>query len=359
MARSCFKTLCISVALAAFTALACPGQVITGNLVLHLDANVDTDGSDGWDFTQPAVGGGGGTLPLVNGSQVPTNLQEPSGGRFFRATGPNQGFAGDTTPVNVSDFTYELWLRVNGNPFTTQNAIASWSQVSGLPKNYCRLFMNGPGSGDSDSIDMHLQDICCGATPDQETASDIADIGNGDWHQVALAFEDASGETAGDAVLNVYLDGEPTPVSTVSNLNIETTGTNPFFGKLDYATAFLNTLGESAKNLNGDIAIIRLYGRVLTPAEITQNFDAQRLLYSLGPQPPVPHVPTNRTDLVRLRFETGSGVVYRLDRSVDLTAPGAWEETDTFVLGNGGMMRAYDDPGTNNVFFNRMIVGEP
>ena len=41
------------------------GQVVTNELVFYLDANVDTDGTDGWDFTQPAVPGGGGTLGVV------------------------------------------------------------------------------------------------------------------------------------------------------------------------------------------------------------------------------------------------------------------------------------------------------
>lgn len=359
MQRSRSTTLGVAVAIGVLTAASSWGQVIMGDLVLHLDANTDTDGADGWDFTQPAVNSVTGTLALVNGGAVPTNLQHPSGGRFFRATGVNQGFAGETAGVNVSHFTYELWLRVNGNPFTSQNAIAGWRQFALLDLNYCRVSMSGPGNADADSLDLDMRDICCGADPTREIVPDIVDLGDGEWHQVALAYLDAGGETASNGILNVYLDGDPTPVTTVTNLNIENSGGMFFAGKLDYATAFLHSTGEASKNFNGDIAIIRLYRRVLSPMEITQNFDAQRTLYSIGPEPPVPHVPTNLVDLVELQFETTSGLVYRLDRSIDITASPAWEETDTFILGDGGIMRTYDTPGTNNLFFNRMCVGEP
>ena len=358
MTGSRSTNLYTAAALAMLAAVSSWGQVITGGLVLHLDANVDTDGSDGWDFTQPAVPGGGGTLPPAGGGAVPTHLQEPSGGRYFRATGPSQGFAGQTTVVPIFHFTYELWLRVNGNPFTSENAVAGWRQFPDLVQNSCSLFMSGPASTDPESLDLDLRDFC--ACPQiGELVPDLADLGVGDWHQVAMTYRDATGEFASNGVLNVYLDGDPTPVTTVSNLNIENSGGQLFYSKLGYATAFLNTVGEASKNFNGDIAIIRLYNHVLTPAEITQNFDAQRSLYPIGPEPPVPHVSTNLTELVELQFTTVSGLVYRLNRSADLTASGAWEETDVFVRGDGGVMRVYDTPGTNSLFFSRVGVGEP
>ena len=103
------------------------GQVVTNELVFYLDANVDTDGTDGWDFTQPAVPGGGGTLGVVVANAIPTNMMENEGGRYFHTTGVNECFAGAVPTTGVRSFTYEIWLRVNGLQFIDEdNAVAAF-----------------------------------------------------------------------------------------------------------------------------------------------------------------------------------------------------------------------------------------
>ena len=37
----------------------CSASYVTDDLIFYVNANDDTDSSDGWDFTQPAVGGSG------------------------------------------------------------------------------------------------------------------------------------------------------------------------------------------------------------------------------------------------------------------------------------------------------------
>jgi hypothetical protein len=329
---------------------------MTNNLVLYLDANVDTDGSDGWNFTQPAVPGGGGTLPVVVSNSVPANLAEAEGGRYFHTQGINECFAGPVPTAPVYSFTYEVWLRVNGLQYINEdNAVGAWRKNENFAENFCSVAMI---QGDPREIDFDFRDH----SEVRSTLNDRADIGFGDWHQVVFAYQDATDAISANGVLSTYLNGGPLPVNVVSNLPPyhEGFGVAPDQSELNWAGAFVvNTALEANRNLNGDIAVIRLYDTDLTPAQITQNFDAQKALYPF-PQPPAPLVPTNITDVLELQFATTNGVVYELERSANLTAASnTWMTTDTFIRGNGSTMRIYDTTDANNPGFNRVSVSAP
>jgi hypothetical protein len=333
------------------------GQVITSDLVLYLDANVDTDGSDGWDFTQPAVPGGGGTLPLISPANVPTNMVETEGGRYFRTLGPSEAFGGNVSTTAVYSSTFEIWLRVNGTQFmgsNFDNAVCAWRKNENFSENNCSINM---APGDQRDIDFDFRDH----SEVRSTLNDRAELGFGDWHQVVFTYKDAFNAISDDGVLSTYLNGDPTPVNVVSNLSQyhQGFGVAPDHSELSYASAFMVAAGEANRNLNGDIAIIRLYDTDLTPAQITQNFDAQKDLYPFA-GPPVPLAPTNQTDLVEIQLETVNGVIYGLERSADVTAPSnTWESTDSFIRGNGATMRMYDKTDASNPGFNRVSVSAP
>jgi hypothetical protein len=332
------------------------GQVITNDLVFYLDANADTDGSDGWAFTQPAVPGGGGTLAVVVSNSVPTNLVETEGGRYYHTQGINECFAGPVPTAPVYSFSYEVWLRVNGPQYINEdNAVGGWRKNEDFAENFCNVSMV---QGRVDEIDFDFRDFI----EVRSTLNDRADLGFGDWNQVVFTYKDATDAITPDGVLSTYVNGQPLPVNVVSNLQQYHLGQGvaPDHSELNWAGAFVfNAATEANRNLNGDIAIIRLYDTDLTPAQVTQNFDAQKALYPFPP-PPVPLVPTNIADVVEFQFATTNGVVYELERSADLTAASnTWESTDSFIRGDGSTMRMYDKTDTNNPGYNRVRIPAP
>jgi hypothetical protein len=351
-------------------AAVCPAQVVTDQLVLYLDANTDTNGTDGWDFTQPAVGGGGGTLPALNAGNAPTSKVTAQGGRFFRSSAQLQFFSGavTSTAMNGTDgFTYEIWLRANGSPFSVNNQVAYWSRdlsSSAGNFNFCAVDLHAAGSADAFSADFELQDFLKfpEPPPDNIKLPDQAGVGQGEWHQLIFAYDDASSEVSGDGVLRVYLDGDPNPVSAVSNLvpYLLGNGSLPFSSELAFASAFINQGNQPTRNFNGDIAIIRLYRDLLLPFEITQNFNAHTNLYSIGPEPPLVPDPVPLVDVLELQIDTVDGEVYELDRTADLTAgSNAWESTGALIQGDGGTMRMYDPADTGDLGYNRVRFSEP
>jgi len=177
-----------------------------------------------------------------------------------------------------------------------------------------------------------------------------------------FAYDDASSEVSGDGVLRVYLDGDPNPVSAVSNLvpYLLGNGSLPFSSELAFASAFINQGNQPTRNFNGDIAIIRLYRDLLLPFEITQNFNAHTNLYSIGPEPPLVPDPVPLVDVLELQIDTVDGEVYELDRTADLTAgSNAWESTGALIQGDGGTMRMYDPADTGDLGYNRVRFSEP
>ena len=329
------------------------GQVVTNELVFYLDANVDTDG---WDFTQPAVPGGGGTLGVVVANAIPTNLMENEGGRYFHTTGVNECFAGAVPTTGVRSFTYEIWLRVNGLQFIDEdNAVAAFRKSETFEENFCSISMK---AGDPRDIDFDFRDHIAGNNSRRHALHDRAELGFGSWHQVVWTYEDASDALTPDGVLSTYLDGNPTPVNVASSLVPYYTGqgVTPDQSEIRWASAFVvNNFGEAGRNLNGDIAIIRLYNAVLTTAEIARNFDAHKHLYPFPS--PDPLISSNIVNVVEMQFATTNGVVYELERTTGLS--GNWATTDTFVRGNGSTMRIYDSTGSSNPGFNRVRVSVP
>ena len=333
------------------------GQVITSDLILYLDANTDTDGIDGWDYTQPDVSGGGGTLPVVN--NAPTNLMEDEGGRYFRSTGTSQGFGGTVPAAPVYSYSWEVWLRINAPCFACiDDAIASWrhedpgggSFPNGFTRNWCSIWM---GSADRRELDITIRDFD-GSRTDM---TDQVQLGFGDWHQLVITYKDATDAITSDGELSLYLDGDINPVQVVSNLEQHNRGfqAEPDDSVMNYVSTWFIAQGEANRNMSGDLAILRLYDVVLTPEQISQNFDAQKALYPF-PQPPSTIIPVNQADLVEIRLDTVNGTLYELERTTSPLADEDWQSAKAFIKGNGSTMRMYDNVEPGNPGFNRVKV---
>jgi hypothetical protein len=340
--------LAATISLCVLGTICTDAQVVTGSLVLYLDANSDTNGVDGWDYTQPGFGGGSGTLPVFNAGSAPGNFATAQGGRYFHSADSGQFFGGTISPqVDMAgDFTWEIWLRSSSQTHA-DNQVAGWRRDVAFNSTFSNIGMDLNNSTDDFSVDWELQDF--DTPPEVEEHADLASIGAGEWHQVVCTYQDASGEESANGVLSVYMDGNPTPINVLANQTPHLRGQPPLFtSKMGYASVFSINPADFVRNFLGDIAIVRLYRDLLTPAEITQNFNAHTNSYEIGPIPPIVPVPTNIAAAAEFEIETVDGEYYELERSSDLTAgPAAWGSTGALILGDGGTLRMYDpaDPG--------------
>jgi len=343
--------------LAAVTAQA---QVVTNDLVFEANANTDTDGSDGWDFTQPAVSGGGGTL-AVGSVNPPTHNTTLSGGGYFNAdpdfTGPNpaQNFGGFVTPVNISNYTYEIWIRRNGdNPESQFGSFRMDPNFS--DDNFFTLAMQGgnPQGTDNQFADIDIRD----RIDTREGNIEVFPLPIGEWRQVAITYQDVSATDAADGVMNVYTNGNQTPIATFTN-NVFMAGVpddDVTGSRLEYVTTHVIAEPEGTRGIKGDIAIVRIYAAALTPAEVEQNFLADIDKYA--PSAGLPEI-SSATLTEELGFVfTGevAGLVYELECSDDGTN---FVKTGALVLGNGAEQILFDPRGPPTNAFYKITDNSP
>jgi hypothetical protein len=345
----------LSVTILGFLAAAAPAQVVTHDLVFEANANTDSDGSDGWDFTQLAVAGGGGTLP-VSSSSAPGHGSTLNGGGFFNSNGMNQNFGGPVTSVSFGDFTYEIWLRRLGD-----NVAEGEAQFGGFRKlegfgneNFVSLAMNG---GNPQGIDDQLADVDFrNRTLIREGNIDRIPIPIGQWLQLVITYQDVTSAGLSDGVMSVYTNGHQTPIVTFTNRVHMAAGPG---ADLEWVTTHIYAASESEKGMPGDIAIVRIYNVTLSPAEVEQNFLADAAKYGLAGAPAAPPVFTSATVKDELGFVfTGDvpGLMYSLecsDNGLNFIKTGA------MVRGNGSEQILFDPRGTPTQAFYRITDNAP
>lgn len=101
------------------------------------------------------------------------------------------------------------------------------------------------------------------------TASNIIDS---NWHFFAVTVDRSQG---GNNQNLVYVDGVLSAGGQPSNQDIDNSG--------NYASLplYIGSRAGSAHFFNGNIAHVLIYKRVLTPAEMQQNFNALKARYGL------------------------------------------------------------------------------
>jgi hypothetical protein len=87
------------------------------------------------------------------------------------------------------------------------------------------------------------------------------------WYHITCVYEGDSNNTSGTA--RIYINGVE---NSTTSLNAYRTGQNQ-------TSDFV--LGLWDGYLTGNIALSRMYNRVLTPTEVLQNFDATKSRYGL------------------------------------------------------------------------------
>jgi hypothetical protein len=179
----------------------------------------------------------------------------------------DQNFQGMVTPQNIFDFTYEIWLRRSG-------ANGSEDHIGGfrMQDNFSGNFFTLTGSSHTDTPSSNnLPDIDFrDRAAVRQINPDAVDIGVDEWHQLVVAYEDATGNGTNDGTMRVYLDG----IQTVAFPSQPVWNAGNSGSDIAWVSLFVVNTGEGNRGMAGDIAVNRIYNRTLSAAEVLQNFNA-------------------------------------------------------------------------------------
>jgi len=203
--------------------------IVRNGLVLSLEAGNPTSyvsGSTAWVDT---AGNTVGTL--TNG---PTYNSSNLGSIVF--DGVDDYVAWPNNPLSsLTSITYECWFKFNssfGNGFT----------------------ISGP------TLEVYLQSKNTWYT-DRISRNNFSWTFNTNWNQLVFTYSSGAGASA-------YINGVSLTVNSGGGLSSQ-------------STLWIGNRINLDSSINGNIAITRVYNRVLTSSEVTQNFNAQRTTFGI------------------------------------------------------------------------------
>lgn len=216
--------------------------IVTNGLVLHLDAgNPASYPGSGTTWTDLSGNNNNGTL--TNG---PTYSSANGGSIVFDGVDDTVKCSSSQLINITNNFTTEIWYKTTGTRDKTHlltTRLDAFDNIGQLGYNL------GSAGGSTWKLTKYgIVDIFLGTVPNDTN-----------WHSVCVTFSSTSG-------VSLYLDGSFVANSgNTNNLNV---GSNIFiFGRGS----------ESGTNhLIGNISNAKIYNRVLSATEITQNFNALR-----------------------------------------------------------------------------------
>jgi hypothetical protein len=213
--------------------------IVSSGLVLHLDAgNAASYPGTGTVWTDLSGNGNNGTL--VNG---PTYSSANGGTIVFDGTNDKVD-CGNAASLQITVGTISAWINATSDN-SGYNGIITKQFAWGLfvRDNLLVTYDWGSGGGDRNT----------GVT-----------VGNNTWKYVAMSFTQTIGTPSNNAI--IYINGSPVLTTRVKheNQNIQVT-----------------TDGNSSQCMAGNISQIAIYNRVLSAAEITENYNALRGRYGL------------------------------------------------------------------------------
>lgn len=252
--------------------------IVTDGLVFAVDAaNYEsyTSGSTTWS---DLAGSNNGTL-----ANTPT---------FNSANGGNIDFDGTDDRVDVpmsniytymGAFTVSYWIKTTqtsygavfsvssgntgaANYFSEAFSILLNSNGTSAQSGYTRLFLRDEGPlGDGSNLNTCVASFPCGSN-------------DGDWHNVVLAYNNSS-----TPVLTAYVDGVSKSVTYRAGdrdqINLSYVN-NP--SQRNPCLACANSRDDNKSQfLDGSLAGLSLYDRVLSSSEVTQNYNALKSRFGL------------------------------------------------------------------------------
>lgn len=186
-----------------------------------------------------------GTRNLIPNNGI-TYTADGGGGLVFDGTNDFISIANDTA-LDVQTPTVEVWIKTNN---TNQNGF--WFE-KGLVNTQYSLFQEGTNI-------VWRQKLTSLASQYTTTATYIS---TSNWAQIVGTY--ASGDR------KTYINGNLV-TSDAQSGTIETNSTGMYIGAYGTGTGYF---------YNGNIAIVRVYNRVLSATEVFQNFNAQRTRFGI------------------------------------------------------------------------------
>ena len=214
------------------------GKIVTDGLVLALDA-ADKNSYPGSGTTWRDMSGNNITGSLTND---PTFNSANGGSIVFDGTNDSVIMA-DNSALNTQTPSVEVWIKTN-----TTNQNGFWFEKGTVNSQYS-LFQEGT------SIVWRQSDRSQ-YTP---TATYITTT---NWAQVLGTY------TSGDR--RTYING----ILRTSDAQTGVVATNA-------GGMFIGTYGGGGYPYNGNVAVVRVYNRILSQAEILQNYNAQKSRFNL------------------------------------------------------------------------------
>ena len=232
--------------------------------ILWLDAGDNPAHPDGWTN----LGTAGGVMPGFEAVPALEPAAGPNGTAAYTATGAGEAFGGDGGPsLFFEDWTIEVWLKRLGpgksagdhqilafidGPWPYGQCVTMYFDIwrgDGVDTGFVKLFLSATGTGGADNGEHFVPEV---------------DIGIDEWHQLAFTFDDSNG------TVRCYLDAELVgEMETIQDYSKETEMIRNGIFKTDPDEA-------ADRVFNGSISIVRLYDKVLSDAEILENFNDPR-----------------------------------------------------------------------------------
>ena len=211
-------------------------RIVSNGLILTLDgANIKSYPGSGTTWSDIS---GGRTGTLLNGPAFST-----AGGGSIDFDGSNDHITFDSTITQLSDYTINAWFFIDTN--TAAQGVISGGQDA-VGKRRAMLIWNG-GSG----VNYYLRSSTYGSNPASTTV-----MSSGQWWNGTVSVASAG-------TVKIYVNGalENTSANTLNSPSSNTL----YVGRTEYGEYF-----------NGKIAIVNVYNRVLSDAEVLQNYNAMK-----------------------------------------------------------------------------------
>lgn len=271
----------ILLVLSIFCSFAVSSEVSNG-LVQKYDARYP--GAEAHHIWAPVDGyGQDGVLSAVGvGSLIPQYIPAAGGGGYeFRYTLDPLNSANDTggainlgntfIPDYDEDYTVEVWFRADGAP--AENHQQTLWNTQSQSANGMRLFIRDwDGANNVFGFTLEARDNT-GEKATWRRQSTSSSYQFGKWYQVAGVYH---GVTGGKPQMELYMNG--VDVSGSISMNDPVPSDPQFMGNCAaLGCNYLNSTNYTALNnkmyFDGGIALVRIYNRALSSAEIADNFN--------------------------------------------------------------------------------------
>ena len=219
-------------------------KIVSSGLVLHYDiSNSSCYPGSGTNINDLSGNGLNGTL--VAG---PTYTSENGGALVFNGTTQYGTIANNSLLRPSNNFTFSIWLRVD-----TQQP--GWHKIFGGSSYGAGGYLIFLETGGEDYRALVYTNLS-----EEVRINTINKISVGTWQNITVTF------TVG-GYMNYYIDG-----SLVKRRQV--VGSNINYGSTSNLYSFMGF--ESSNFINGRMADIKIYNRVLSENEIQQNYDATK-----------------------------------------------------------------------------------